>query len=87
MYLFLEREGKGGRRRGDKHVCVRETLVCCLLNTPNWGPGPQPRHVPGLGIELATLWLALRQALSPLSHTGQDEVSDQSLGVADGAIS
>ena len=28
-----------------------------LLSTPYWGPGPQPRHVPWLGIELATLWL------------------------------
>ena len=25
---------------------------------PNWGPGPQPRHVPWLGIELAPLWFA-----------------------------
>ena len=28
----------------------------CLLSTPNWGPGPQPRHVPWLGIKSATLW-------------------------------
>ena len=27
----------------------------CLSHAPNWGPGPQPRHVPWLGIELATL--------------------------------
>ena len=25
--------------------------------TPNWGPGPQPRHMPRLGIEPVTLWL------------------------------
>ena len=25
----------------------------CLFHVPNWGPGPQPRHVPQLGVELA----------------------------------
>ena len=24
----------------------------------HWGPGPQPRHVPWLGIELATFWFS-----------------------------
>ena len=28
----------------------------CLLHTPYWGPGPQPRHVPWPGTELVTLW-------------------------------
>ena len=28
----------------------------CLSRVPNWGPGPQPRHVPWLGIKPATLW-------------------------------
>ena len=51
FYLFIFREGKGRRKRG------RETSMCgCLSYTPYWGPGPQPRHVPWLGIELATLW-------------------------------
>ena len=50
FYLFIFREGKGGRKRG------RETSLCgCLLHTPYWGLGPQPRHVPWLGIESATL--------------------------------
>ena len=45
--------GKGGRKRG------RETSMCgCLSHAPYRGPGPQPRHVPWLGIELTTLWLA-----------------------------
>ena len=49
IYLFIER-GKGGRKRG------RETSMCgCLLSTSYWGPGPQPRHAPWLGIELVTL--------------------------------
>ena len=43
IYLFLER-GKGKekeRERNIHHTC------------PNWGPGPQPGHVPRLGIEPA----------------------------------
>ena len=28
----------------------------CLLHVPYWGPGLQPRHVPWLEIEPATLW-------------------------------
>ena len=28
----------------------------CLSHTRYWGPGPQPRHLPWLGIKLATLW-------------------------------
>ena len=30
----------------------------CLSCAPYWGAGPQPRHVPWLGIRLATLWFA-----------------------------
>ena len=30
----------------------------CLSHTPKLGPGLQPRHVPWLGIEPATLWFA-----------------------------
>ena len=48
IYLFLER-GEG-RERG------RDTSMCdCLSHAPNLGPGLQPRHVPQLGIEPATL--------------------------------
>ena len=28
----------------------------CLSHAPNWGPGPQPRHVPRPGIEPMTFW-------------------------------
>ena len=28
----------------------------CLSRIPHQGPGPQPSHVPWLGVELATLW-------------------------------
>ena len=45
----------------------------CLLCTPYWGPGLQPRHVPWLGIEPATLWFS-RPSLNPLSHTSQGPI-------------
>ena len=51
-FLFLETEGKGGRKRG------RGTMCGCLSHAPYWGLGPQPRHVPSLGIEPVTLWFA-----------------------------
>ena len=38
IYLFLER-AEGWKKE-------RETLICCLLQAPNQGPGLQPRHVP-----------------------------------------
>ena len=41
-----------------------------LPHPPKWGPGPQPKHVPGLGIKPATLWV-LRLAVHPLSDTSQ----------------
>ena len=53
FYLFIFRQGKGERNRG------RETPKCgCLSWAPHWEPGPQPRHVPWLGIELVTPWFA-----------------------------
>ena len=45
IYLFLQR-GSTGERQGEKHQCERETSISCLLHAANWGPGPQPRHVP-----------------------------------------
>ena len=50
FYSFIFREGKGGR----------ETSMCgCPPSAPYWGPGPQPWHVPWLGIDPATPWLAV----------------------------
>ena len=54
IYLFIFREGKGGRKRGRETWYVRETMIHCLCHAPNWGPGPQPKYVPWLGIELVT---------------------------------
>ena len=40
LFLFIFREGKGGRKRG------RETSMCgCLSHAPYWGPGLQCRNV------------------------------------------
>ena len=43
----------------------------CLSRGPHWGPGPQPRHVPWLGIELATLWFAAHTQSTELHQPGQ----------------
>ena len=54
IYLFFEKGREG----------EREKLVCgWVSHTPHWGPGPKPRHVPWLGIELATLWFAGRHSI------------------------
>ena len=60
FYLFIFREGKGGRKKG------REISMCvCLSHGPHWGTGPQPRHVPPLGIEAA------RAQSTGLRHPGR----------------
>ena len=43
--------GREGERR--KH-CEGDTFISCLSHAANWGSGPQPRHVPWLGIEPMT---------------------------------
>ena len=45
-------------RKGEKHQSTRGTSTGCPLHTPNRGPGPQPRHVPWLGIKPVTFWIA-----------------------------
>ena len=63
VFVYFKTEREGRRKRG------RETSLCgCLSHAPYWGPGPQPRHVPSLGIKLATFWFI---ALNPLSYTSQ----------------
>ena len=62
LLIFRKRRRKG-EREGEKHPCVRDTLIGCLLWTPNWRPGPQPRHVPWLGIKLVTFGSSGRHSL------------------------
>ena len=53
IFVYFFREGKGDRKKG------RRTSMCgCFLNAPRQELGPQPRHVPWLGIEPVTLWFA-----------------------------
>ena len=50
LFVFRER-GREREREGEKHQCVRDTLIGCLLHAPNQGPVLQPRHVPWPGIK------------------------------------
>ena len=56
IYLFLVR-GEGSEKEGGTSMCG------CLLCAPYWGPGPQPRHVPWLGIQSATLCFAVWRSI------------------------
>ena len=62
LFIFRERRRKG-KREGVKHRCMRDTSVGCPSHTLNWIPGPQPRHVLGLGIEPATFQLTGRHSV------------------------
>ena len=42
----------------------------CLLRGLHWGPGLQPRHVPWLGIEPATLWFSAHAQSTELCQPG-----------------
>ena len=64
FYLFIFRQ-RGGREKEKE----RNINVWLPLTRPLWGPRLQPRHVPWLGTEPATL--VCRPALNPLSHTSQ----------------
>ena len=67
FYLFVRRERREEERKRNIDV---HTSISCLLYTPIWGPGPQPRRVPWLGIESATFH-SCRLLLHPVSHTRQ----------------
>ena len=63
--IYFYREGKGGRKRG-RNIDMWETLIMdlgCPSHAPNRGPGPQPRHVPWLGIKPATFWFTGRHSI------------------------
>ena len=45
-------------------------MCSCLSCGPHWGPGPQPRHVPRVGIELETLWFTAHSQSTELHHPG-----------------
>ena len=46
IYLFLER-GEGRKKERERNIDVREKhrwVTSCMC--PDWGPNPQPGHVP-----------------------------------------
>ena len=58
-------------KKGEWKERGRETSMCgYLLHVPHWGPGPLPRHVPWLGIELATLWFTACTQSTELHQPG-----------------
>ena len=52
LFILERREGKEKER--ERNICARDTQIHCLSHAPNWGPGPQPRHVPWPGIKPVT---------------------------------
>ena len=68
LFIYFYTERKGERQRGG------ETSVCgCPSRGPHWGSGPQPRHVPWLGIKLATLWFTAHA--QSMSYTSQGSIT------------
>ena len=64
FYLFIFRErSKEGERGRETLMCERYIELLPLSHTTNWEPGPQPRHVPWLGMELATFWFTGRHSI------------------------
>ena len=53
LKIYLVLEEKTGRE-----TFKYEREISCLWHAHNCEHGPQPRHVPWLGIELVTLWFA-----------------------------
>ena len=56
---FILERGKGREEEEErnihweKHQRAWETSISCLPQSPKQGPGPQPKHLPWLGIEPA----------------------------------
>ena len=63
LKFIFRGKGREGEREGEKHQCV------VAFSTPptgaHWGPGPQARHVPWLGIEPVTLCFSGTQSTEP----------------------
>ena len=57
LFIYF-REGKGEGKRGGE-TSMSGWFLCVLY----WGPGPQPRDVPWLGIEPASVWFTGRDSI------------------------
>ena len=64
IYLFIYRQ-RGRERKRERNINVWLPLTHLML-----GPGPQPRHVPWLGIKLASLWFAACAQSTELHQPG-----------------
>ena len=56
IYLLLRERRREGERERERNINVWEKHWLVASHTPNWGTGPEPRHVPWLGIKLVTFW-------------------------------
>ena len=54
----------------------------CLSHGPHWGPGPQPRHLPWLGIKPETLWFTARTQSTELCQPGSEQFLNSSVLMA-----
>ena len=66
IYLFLER-GEQREKEWERNI-----NVWLSLTRSHWGPGPQPKHVPQLRIQPATLWFAARAQSIELDQPGHE---------------
>ena len=73
-YIYFQR-GEGREKEGEKHQCARETLISCLLCTPNLGPGLQPRQVPFGESNLRPFVLQDDTQPAELYHSGQQSLN------------
>ena len=67
LFIYFQREGKGGRKEGNKHQCEGETPVSCILHTPRLGPNQDMC----LDWELNWWPFALQMTPNQLSYTSQ----------------
>ena len=70
LFIFRER-GREGEGEGEKHQCVRKTLIRCLFHCPTWNQAA-PKDMPWPGIKPATFSFAEGQDTQPIEHTSQE---------------
>ena len=76
LFIYFLEKGRESEREGEKHQCVVASHM-----PPYWGPGPQTRNVPWLGIKLATLWFTGRHSTTEPHKPGLKGVSLHLLSV------
>ena len=46
IFIFLRERGKGREKKRERNISVRKKHISASRMHPNWGPNPQPHHVP-----------------------------------------